>query len=87
MIDIYRKTVEALADLNEAIQIAPPAGLEIRKILLKAIEETESAIQPAKIQQQDVHSIIETDHHRSSDTTTIQDCNSSGVGSCLSDRS
>ena len=77
----YRQTVEALVDLNGAMQVVPPAALDIRKILLKAIEETERAIQP---KQPDSKSIIEIDQ-RSSDI--IQDCNSSGVGSSLSERS
>ena len=69
---------QALSDLNEAIKVAP-AGRDVRKVLLKAIEETENA-----------HRLPETSggiHLMETSTDIIQDCCSSGVGSSLTSTS
>lgn len=72
-----RQTEQALSDLNEAMKVAPP-GRDVRKVLLKAIEETESA---QRLPGTSALALMET----SSDT--IQDCCSSGVGSSLTSTS
>lgn len=73
-----RQTEQALSDLNEAIKVAP-AGRDVRKVLLKAIEETES------VQRLPGNAGGLTLMETSSDT--IQDCCSSGVGSSLTSAS
>jgi hypothetical protein len=73
-----RQTQQALSDLNEAMKVAPP-GRDVRKVLLKAIEETESAQRLPGTS--NGLALMET----SSDT--IQDCCSSGVGSSLTSTS
>lgn len=72
------QTEQALSDLNEAIKVAP-AGRDVRKVLLKAIEETES------VQRLPGNAGGLTLMETSSDT--IQDCCSSGVGSSLTSAS
>ena len=71
------QTEQALSDLNEAMKVAPP-GRDVRKVLLKAIEETESA---QRLPGTSTLALMEP----SSDT--IQDCCSSGVGSSLTSTS
>jgi hypothetical protein len=75
-----------LSDLNEAVKVVPQTNLDVRKILLKAIDETENCVQFKQADDNCPFNLpsVETDH-RSSDST--QDCNSSGVGSSLSERS
>ena len=69
---------QALSDLNEAIKVAP-AGRDVRKVLLKAIEETENA-----------HRLPETSggiNLMDTSTDIIQECCSSGVDSSLTSTS
>jgi hypothetical protein len=69
---MFRPIQISFTGLNEAMKVAPP-GRDVRKVLLKAIEETESAHQ--RLPGTSTLALMET----SSDT--IQDCCSSGVGS------
>ena len=75
---LNRQIEQALLDLNEAIKVAP-GGRDVRKVLLKAIEETEN-----------VHRLPETSSGlqlMETSTDIIQDCCSSGVGSSLTSTS
>ena len=70
---VFRLVEEALCDLNAAVKMAP-LGRDVRKILLKAKEDTENCYRPS---QAHVHALMETS------TDTIHDSISSGVGSSL----
>ena len=66
---LHSMTEEAVRDLDEALKVAP-AGRDIRRILLKAKEDTEG-------NQRQSSRLMETS------TDTILDCSSSGIGSSL----
>lgn len=70
-----RQTEQALSDLNEALKVAPPAR-DVRKVLLKAVEETEN-IHSSVPKTSTTITLMETS------SEVIQDCCSSGVGSSL----
>ena len=74
---LIRSTAAALADLDEALKVAP-AGRDIRRILLKAKEETEAACRLQSHQ-----SSCNNNKMMETSTDTILDCNSSGIGSSL----
>ena len=76
-----RQIEQALSDLNEAIKVAPATlSRDVRKVLLKAIEETENA-----------HRLPETSggtiNLMDTSTDIIQECCSSGVDSSLTSTS
>lgn len=74
-----------MSDLSEAVKVAP-AGRDVRRILLKAIEETEIAHREKGEQEQSTdNSSPKQTPETSSDT--INDCSSSGVGSSVASTS
>jgi len=80
LFNFYSRMEEALSDLNEAVKVAP-AGRDVRRILLKAIEETENARRLQPKGESDGESTNKFMLEKSLEI--IHDCSSSGVGSSL----